>query len=421
MTKPLPNSTTDLATSMLGLAAAFATVGVLRFLALDLHPIAASLIVMIACAAPPVVADFWFSKCYKEAGLHHIPRRVPLAALVQKCFGLFVTLLSFAILYFIIPEYKNELYTRYWEMVWLTLPLFLLISPAYLYWCMQRDGGVVDGYDEIALLARGKFRGRNWPEIGRHYRNWLVKAFFLPLMMTYMLNATDGLIHREVDFSSFTGIYDLGYAIIMFADLLFASIGYVLTMRMLNAHIRSSEPTFLGWVVAICCYTPFWDFLLYSRYFAYQDSLYWGEWLRDYPIISAAWGTAILMLLAIYSLATVCLGIRFSNLTYRGLITSGPYRFTKHPAYVTKNLSWWLISIPFVSSGSAVSAISSCLLLLGVNFIYYLRARTEELHLSNYPEYVEYALAMNERSMFRPLVKYLPFLEYKKPENPPAI
>ena len=66
-------------------------------------------------------------------------------------------------------------------------------------------------------------------------------------------------------------------------------------------------------------------------------------------------------------------------------------------------------------------AATHCILLLGVNFIYYQRAVTEENHLSNYPEYVEYALAMNQRSIFRPLVKYLPFLEYKVPERLPRI
>ena len=35
---------------------------------------------------------------------------------------------------------------------------------------------------------------------------------------------------------------------------------------------------------------------------------------------------------------------RFSNLTHRGIITSGPYRFTKHPSYVSKNIAWSFVS-----------------------------------------------------------------------------
>jgi steroid 5-alpha reductase family enzyme len=119
----------------------------------------------------------------------------------------------------------------------------------------------------------------------------------------------------------------------------------------------------------------------------------------------------------VYFLGTVALGIRFSNLTYRGTVTNGPYRFTKHPAYVFKCLGWWLMYMPplyFLSPrGNFAAAINSSLLLAGVCGIYFLRARTEERHLSHYPEYVEYALAMNERSVFRCLTKVFPFLKYK--------
>ena len=57
-----------------------------------------------------------------------------------------------------------------------------------------------------------------------------------------------------------------------------------------------------------------------------------------------------LFLVLVYCLATVAFGYRMSNMTYRGIITSGPYRFTKHPAYLGKVASWWLISLPFFSN-----------------------------------------------------------------------
>lgn len=37
--------------------------------------------------------------------------------------------------------------------------------------------------------------------------------------------------------------------------------------------------------------------------------------------------------MAIYAWATIMFGGRFSNLTHRGIITNGPYPWTKHPAY----------------------------------------------------------------------------------------
>ena len=420
---PLGASATHLPSSMLGLAAAFATIGILRAYAADMDPLFASILVMAAAAVPAVLADMVFLKRYRapEAGLSS---KRPLRArrLLHKCLGLLVTFASFALLYAMLPEYDSEFYNRYFMLVGLALPVLVLVTPFYFAWCLMHEAHPHDdGYDELAKLCLGQWQNRNWSEIGRHYRNWLVKAFFLPLMLTYIIGSIQGLITMDVDFTHFRPIYTTFYSLIMFTDLLFASIGYVLTLRVLNAHIRSSEPTFRGWAVAVACYAPFWEGLLYGRFFDYGDPIDWWSWLAPYPVITIAWGIAILSLLFIYSLATVCLGIRFSNLTYRGLITSGPYRYTKHPAYVAKNLSWWLVSVPFITNGGITTAITHCVLLLGVNFIYYQRAVTEENHLSNYPEYRAYALAMNQRSIFRPLVKYLPFLEYKVPQHLPRI
>jgi steroid 5-alpha reductase family enzyme len=109
----------------------------------------------------------------------------------------------------------------------------------------------------------------------------------------------------------------------------------------------------------------------------------------------------------------VTFGLRFSNLTHRGILTNGLYRYCKHPAYVSKNISWWLIAVPFIAEGGVLDALRDCLLLFGVNVIYYLRARTEERHLSWDPVYRQYATLMNERSLFRGLARWLPFLRYQ--------
>ena len=96
-------------------------------------------------------------------------------------------------------------------------------------------------------------------------------------------------------------------------------------------------------------------------------------------------------LVAIYAWATMAFGIRFSNLTHRGVITHGPYKFTRHPAYVSKNLSWWVAGLPFlVTAGGPIEAVRNTLLIAAVSGIYYWRAKTEEKHLLADPAYVAY-------------------------------
>lgn len=423
MVRPaLPPSQTDFTSSLVGYLAALGVIAYLHFYAPYYNALYNLLLVAGLGVLPPLLADIFIFRRWREpsAGLSKAHRTVTLGALWRKCLGFAVTLGGFILLYATLPEYRYDTYQLGLQLMKLALPLLLAAAPFYFFWCLKRLDEPWDGYDEMAELCYLRFKGRDWPEIGRHWRNWLVKAFFLPMMLVFLGGTiADLIMFDRSQLESFFGIYALAYAVIMMGDLLYAAMGYALTLRPLNAHIKSSEPTMLGWVVAVACYPPFWQVLLFIHYFNYGDAVEWEHWITM-PWLQVIWGSTILLLMAVYALATVALGIRFSNLTYRGVITSGPYRFTKHPAYVAKNISWWLVSIPFIAESWQL-AVTNCLLLLGVNVLYYLRAITEERHLSNYPEYVEYALAMNERSIFRWLTAYLPFLQYKVPANPPRI
>jgi protein-S-isoprenylcysteine O-methyltransferase Ste14 len=137
------------------------------------------------------------------------------------------------------------------------------------------------------------------------------------------------------------------------------------------------------------------------------------------PNLANAWGITILALVLIYGLSTVAFGMRFSNLTNRGIITSGPYRYTKHPAYLAKNLSWWMISMPFLSVLGPAAALRHCLLLGLLNGVYYLRAKTEERHLAADPAYVAYAAWIAERGLFARLRRSLLTLAPKRAKARP--
>jgi protein-S-isoprenylcysteine O-methyltransferase Ste14 len=98
-------------------------------------------------------------------------------------------------------------------------------------------------------------------------------------------------------------------------------------------------------------------------------------------------------------------GLRFSNLTNRGIITSGGFRWIKHPSYISKNLFWWLIYIPFVTYGPPREAVKNCAILLLINGIYYCRAKSEEKHLSENPKYIAYSKWIDQHGLLAILKK----------------
>jgi len=261
-----------------------------------------------------------------------------------------------------------------------------------------------------------------WREVdtkvfGQHLLGWLVKGFFLPLMFGYLCQDMQRLLHFGGEVPTLSNaLYPLAANGMYFVDVTLAAVGYLATLRLADSHIRSTEPTLLGWAAALACYSPFRD-LVFGSYLNYHGDHDWQDWLAGMPGLYMVWGGAILLLTAAYLWASLAFGCRFSNLTHRGILTNGPYRFSKHPAYVAKNLSWWLIAVPFIGQDGALRGLMCCLMLLGVNALYWLRARTEERHLSRDPVYVQYALWMEEHGLLRRVARLpgLGFLRYRVP------
>jgi len=319
--------------------------------------------------------------------------------LIQKFVGLWITLGLIAALYLALPVYAGDFFQPFKDAALLLLPAVLLLSPFYIVFVDRRQEDPNDAYAQIGALMGGS-RPRDWDQLAIHARGWLVKAFFTPLMFGYVVqNLGDIWSNPVLPILDFEHIFSRVLNLFYLLDVLLAAIAYVLTLRVIDNHIRSAEPTIGGWVVCLFCYPPFND--VTGRYFPYdQDDLFWGKVFSPYPWLYATWGCAILALVFIYAWSTAAFGLRFSNLTNRGIITNGPYRWSKHPAYISKNLSWWLISVPFVAGAGAAQALQSCLLLAAVNAIYFLRAKTEERHLSRDPHYQAYADYISRRGLW---------------------
>ncbi|HRE31874.1 MAG TPA: isoprenylcysteine carboxylmethyltransferase family protein, partial [Candidatus Berkiella sp.] len=246
---------------------------------------------------------------------------------------------------------------------------------------------------------------------------WLVKGYFLPLMYADLYSKAHTLSISPFS-SFFTNIntFFMTCMVILFAiDVLIAAAGYLFTLRLFDSHIRSTDSTFFGWLVCLVCYEPFYTAVL-TLYIPKKINFLTCLNSIHQPLLQSIWCGCVLLLLICYVLATLAFGLRFSNLTNRGIITQGIYRFTKHPAYVAKTSFWWIAFIPLASiAPNPIALVKGILFLMGVTLIYYFRAKTEEMHLSRDPAYVQYGLWMNEHSIFSPLAKHWHFLRYQPP------
>ena len=413
----LPASETHAGWNMLGVALACIAFYLLRNSDVDTFTIA--ICSMVSGFLPIFLSDLFYYRIYRKPttglGEWRKPDHVRVAI---KWLGLSGIYAAIFLLYWLFAEYHKPFYTPFFRLAQAAAPFLLIFSVPYVYFVDGWQKSPEDVYYRTGRMLMGKTDRSAMRAIAVNFRNWLVKAFFLPLMFIFLMEKIEFLTHFSVQNPiPLWQIFEIAFQILYFVDVVFGTLGYITTFTPLDSHIRSSEPTLAGWLVAIICYPPFIDSLLFASYLNYHDSYEWGSWLYGSPILYFLWGQVLVVLLFIYTLATVCFGYRFSNLTYRGLISNGPYAWTKHPAYAAKNISWWMISIPFIATQGYAEAVRQCLLLAGVNLIYYFRAITEERHLSRYPEYVAYALAMNEKSIFAPVARLLPFLKYRAPES----
>lgn len=192
-------------------------------------------------------------------------------------------------------------------------------------------------------------RDESWKLAGR---SLALKFFFAPLMIHWLISHAAGMVQgyeRTFVLGSFSGaslsempFFVFAFQAILFADVFFFTAGYLLESGYLKNRIVSIDPTASGWIVCLLCYPPFNAGT--EGFFGWFASD--NPFLPNQPALTAVLNVSILVLMGVYAWASVALGWKASNLTNRGVVERGPYRFVRHPAYVTKNLAWWIGSIP---------------------------------------------------------------------------
>jgi protein-S-isoprenylcysteine O-methyltransferase Ste14 len=312
-----------------------------------------------------------------------------------KIAGLWATWAIVGFVYFLGRWYWRGDYLFAMDTLGAALPLLLIGSVPYVWWLDRRlieprDGAWAFGHWLLGGEDEQDTRGR----ILDHARAWAVKGFFTAFMISTLPGNWQSLMNASPDrmLDDPVALADGLIALMFLIDVTMATVGYVLTMRPLDSHIRSANPYAAGGTAALICYPPFVLMNSGGPLDYGQGGLGWARALSDHPLLQPLWAFLLIGLTGIYAWATVAFGLRFSNLTNRGILTHGPYRWARHPAYLAKNSFWWLAALPMLTStGLHTDAIRNCCILAIVNGVYYWRARTEERHLLADPAYVAYS------------------------------
>lgn len=398
---PRPRSAVSTGVGLVGLGGLFAWVAVARLFGFD--GVHAALCALLACGVPMVAWSLLVDKVHRNPSTgidwDAAPRAVRdvLDVSLVKVAGLWAIWGVIGCLYCMGRWYWDGRYLFSMEVLATLIVPAVLLSGPYVIWLDRRLREPRDGAWHFGRLLIGRADGADRELVYDFLRAWAVKGFFLAFMISIVppnwldtiAPATAGILADLVSLVRWL------IACMFLVDVSFATVGYLLTMKPLDAHIRSANPYAAGWTAALICYPPFILMnpggpLDYHQGNFGGDS--WVHWLGGHPLALSALGAVLVLLTGIYAWATVVFGLRFSNLTHRGILTHGPYAWTKHPAYLSKNLFWWLATLPFLAtSGNLNDAIRNSVLLAIVSGVYYWRALTEEKHLRADPAYRDYA------------------------------
>jgi protein-S-isoprenylcysteine O-methyltransferase Ste14 len=243
----------------------------------------------------------------------------------------------------------------------------------------------------------------------------LVKLIYGPLMLNSAfieIRACDRCIQMLQGMPRVMGWNAMDFGYIMFVHLVFVLdsclffIGYHTEASFLKNELKEVETNVWRILVCIACYPPF----------NLVTTSVLGSSLEDpYILVGgdfrgiATWmlrAGAVLFLVLLIS-SSLSLFTRASNLTNRGIVSWGPYRYVRHPGYFAKNMFWLMTLIPalipnpssmfFSWKSYCVTCLCTAAGFLGWATLYYLRAITEEQFLRQDPEYVAYCQRVKYR------------------------
>ena len=271
---------------------------------------------VLACGVPMVLWSLFVDKVHRNpsTGIDwslRRPWRETVDISLTKIAGLWTTWALIAGFYAVMRYYWEGNYAFSMDLLERVVPWLLLVSVPYMLWLDRRMVEPRDGcYQFGRWLIAPRQSGRAQPVDGRaiahHLRAWAVKGFFTAFMLSIVPGNFSSLASvpmRDVLANPYmTGIWTIN--LLYLVDVHVATVGYILTLKPLDAHIRTANPYGMAWVAALVCYPPF--ILMNGGPLDYTvNGSDWGYWLQGHDTLMTLWGVALVFLVGIYAWATM--------------------------------------------------------------------------------------------------------------------
>jgi len=259
LSDPRPTSAVSSGVGIAGLVGLASWIMIARQYGMD-GPYSA-LAACLACGAPMVIWSLLKDKVHlrESTGIdwkNPKPFKETFDTSVVKLAGLWCTWGIIAVIYCLGRWYWTGQYQFSMEMMEVSAPWLLLISVPYV---MLMDRFMIDPRDGswhfgqflmgVGPIDRGGDFDRE--QVYHHLRAWAVKGFFLAFMISIVPGGFGDIIRLDIG-AVVSNPVSLAFWLIvaMFVvDVQFATVGYLLTMKPLDAHIRTANPYLGGWEI----------------------------------------------------------------------------------------------------------------------------------------------------------------------------
>jgi len=282
---------------------------------------------------------------------------------------------------------------------WIIISYIVLLIPFYYFHTWKSKARIIINY-LFKNIKKPELKINNEEKVS--ILAWMVKWFFAPLMILWLSGHIFTVINNlYLSFNDLYLIKDsfilffnkhffwLFFTVILFFDVLFFTLWYLIESPKLNNKIKSVDATFFWWFVVLMCYPPFNTYTVKIIWWYSTD---FPQFTNNY--IHIIMNISLLFLMWIYSRASIFLWLKASNLTNRWIISKWPYKYIRHPAYICKNTAWWIGWMPLLIWNLVSWQYKYFFIvffsLVAWSIIYYFRAITEEKHLSMDSDYIKY-------------------------------